>query len=253
MHEMHRPGHHTMNNQDGTGDRQADSLVDGRWMTFAELSQSRGISKTSAMKLVSRHGWRRQKNNKGQVRALVPVAWVRAEDTKEPNSAADMSRAIRAFDSAIATLREQLARETRRTEAAERARTALTVQLAQAEAGRAAERSRAEAEREARTRAEAEAEALRAQLDQARAEAQQATQAAEAEAARLRQATELAVQEAKELREAEAARAAREETANRSTVASKIDEVQLRRLQEAEQARRSRSRLQRLRAAWWAE
>ncbi|MEA2727140.1 MAG: hypothetical protein QOF70_1615 [Acetobacteraceae bacterium] len=135
-----------MNNQDRTGDRQADSLADGRWMTFAELSQSRGISKTSAMKLVSQHGLRRQKNNKGQVRALVPVAWVRAEDTKEPNSAADMSRAIRAFDSAIATLREQLVRETGRTEAAERARTALTVRLAQAEAGQAAERSRAAAE-----------------------------------------------------------------------------------------------------------
>jgi hypothetical protein len=188
-----------MNNQDRTGDRQADSLADGRWMTFAELSQSRGISKTSAMKLVSQHGLRRQKNNKGEVRALVPVAWVRAEDTKEPNSAADMSRAIRAFDSAIATLREQLVRETGRTEAAERARTALTVRLAQAEAGQAAERSRAAAEREARTRAEAEAEALRVQLDQARAEAQQAIQAAEAEAARLRQATELAVQEAKAL------------------------------------------------------
>jgi hypothetical protein len=252
MHEMHRPGHLTMNNQDRTGDRQADSLADGRWMTFAELSQSRGISKTSAMKLVSQHGLRRQKNNKGQVRALVPVAWVRAEDTKEPNSAADMSRAIRAFDSAIATLREQLVRETGRTEAAERARTALTVRLAQAEAGQAAERSRAAAEREARTRAEAEAEALRVQLDQARAEAQQAIQAAEAEAARLRQATELAVQEAKALWEAEAARANRE-AANRPAVASRIDEVQLRRLQGAEQARRSRSRLQRLRAAWSGE
>jgi hypothetical protein len=247
-----------MNNQDKIGDRPRDSLTDDRWMTFAELSQSRGISKTSAMKLVSRHGWRRQKNNKGQVRALVPVEWVAtewvaAEDTKEPNSTADMSRAIRAFDSAIATLREQLVRETGRTEAAERVRTALTVQLAQAEAGRAAERFRAEAEKEARTRAEAEAEALRAQLDQARAEAQQAARAAEAEAARLRQATELAVQEAKALWEAEAARAAREEAANRPTVTSRIDEVQLRRLQEAERVRRSRSRLQRLRAAWSAE
>jgi hypothetical protein len=242
-----------MNDQDRTGDRQAESMADGRWMTFAELSQSRGISKTSAMKLVSRHGWRRQKNNRGHVRALVPVAWVAADDTREPNTAADMSRAIRAFDSAIATLREQLVRETGRTEAAERARTALTVQLAQAEAGRAAERYRAEADREARTRAEAEAVALRVQLDQARAEAQQATQAAEAEAARLRRATELAVQEAKALWETEAARAAREEVANRPTVASRIDEVQLRRLHEAEQARRSRSRLQRLKAAWWAE
>jgi hypothetical protein len=229
-----------MNNQ---GNSQADSTVDGRWLTFAELGQSRGISKTSAMKLVSRHGWRRQKNNKGQIRALVPLAWVGGDDAREPNNTADMSRAIRAFDSAIATLREQLVRETGRTEAAERARTALMVQLAQAEAGRAAEC----------LRAEAEVEALRAQLDQVQAEAQQATQAAEAEAARLQQATELAVQEAKAMWEAEAAHAAREEAVNRPTVASRIDEVQLRRLQEAERARRSRSRLQRLRAAWWAE
>jgi hypothetical protein len=249
---MHRPEHHTMNYQDRTRDSQADSAEDGRWLTFVELSQLRGISKTAAMKLVSRHGWRRQKNNKGQVRALVPVAWVADADTREPSSAADMSRAIRAFDSAIATLRQQLVRETGRTEAAERARTALMVQLAQAEAGRAAERSRAEADREARTLAEAEAVALRVQLDQARAEAQRATQAAEAEAARFRQVTELAVQEAKALWEAEAARAVRE-AENRSTVASRIDEVQLRRLQEAERARRSHSRLQRLRAAWWAE
>jgi hypothetical protein len=241
-----------MNNQDGTGDGQADIAADGRWMTFAELSRSRGISKTSAMRLVSRHGWRRQKNNKGQVRALVPVSWVAADYTREPNSAADMSRAIKAVDSAIGTLREQLVRETARTEAAERARTALTVQLAQAEAGRAAERSRAEADRQARTQAEAEAVTLRLQLDQARAEAHQATRAAEAEATRLRQATELAVQEAKALWEAEAARGARE-AANRPAVASRIDEVQLRRLQEAEQARRSRSRLQRLKAAWRGE
>src|ERR1700744_479834 len=74
-HEMYRPEHHTMNHQDRTGDSQADSAADGRWLTFAELSQLRGISKTAAMKLVSRHGWRRQKNNKGQVRALVPLAW----------------------------------------------------------------------------------------------------------------------------------------------------------------------------------
>jgi hypothetical protein len=138
-----------MNNQGRTGDSQADSTVDGRWLTFAELGQLRGISKTAAMKLVSRHGWRRQKNNKGQIRALVPLAWVAGDDAREPNSTADMSRAIRAFDSAIATLREQLMRETGRTEAAERARTVMTVQLAQAEAGRAAECLRAEAEKKA--------------------------------------------------------------------------------------------------------
>ena len=45
----------------------------GRWMTFAELSQARGISLPSARKLVRRHQWRRQTGNQGIVRILVPV------------------------------------------------------------------------------------------------------------------------------------------------------------------------------------
>jgi chromosome segregation ATPase len=100
-------------------------------------------------------------------------------------------------------------------------------------------------------------------LQQARAEAEQAAQAAEAEATRLRQAVDLAtsqaeqaVQEAKALREAEEARAAaqaKEPVDRPSIVASRIDEVQLRRLQAAEQARKSLGRLARLRAAWRGE
>jgi hypothetical protein len=77
-----------------------------------------------------------------------------------------------------------------------------------------------------------------------------------AEAARLRQAMEQAVREAEALRAAEVARAAAQamEPTDRPTmVASKIDEVQFRRLQEAEQARKSLGLLARLRAAWRGE
>jgi hypothetical protein len=42
-------------------------------MTFAELADARGISKSSAIKLVHRHGWRRQRDDQGHVRALVPL------------------------------------------------------------------------------------------------------------------------------------------------------------------------------------
>ena len=45
---------------------------DGKWLTFAELSQARGISMPSARKLVRRHKWRRQAGNDGLVRILVP-------------------------------------------------------------------------------------------------------------------------------------------------------------------------------------
>jgi hypothetical protein len=261
-----------MSDQYRLADGPSDSTADGRWMTFTELGQYRGISKASAIKLVRRHGWRRQKDNAGRVRALVPVAWATASDAGKRDSTADdmagnpkdstgdhLSRAISVLDAAVATLREQLARENGRVDE-EKARAEA------AEVGR-------EAERTARAQAEAETEALRVQLDeaktqveterlradQARAEAEKAAQAA----ARLKEAAELAtsqaeraVQKAKALREAEIARAAAAlmEPAERPTmVASRIDEVQLRRLQEAEQARKSLGRLARLRLAWRGE
>jgi hypothetical protein len=78
------------------------------------------------------------------------------------------------------------------------------------------------------------AEALQVALDQARTDAQEAVQIAEALRQEVARATE-----------------AHKETVERpAMVASKIDEVQFRRLQEAEQARKSLGRLARLRAAW---
>src|ERR1700712_3511056 len=53
----------------------ADSLsdtVDGKWLTHAELAEARGISKASAARLVRRTKWRRQADNHGRVRILVP-------------------------------------------------------------------------------------------------------------------------------------------------------------------------------------
>jgi hypothetical protein len=121
------------------------------------------------------------------------------------------------------------------------AETGLTVERA----GKAAIEAALAAALEAQTTAEAKA-----------TEAERAVQAAEAEAAQLRQAMEQAIQEAEALRAAEVARATAQaaEPINRSaTVASKIDEVQFRRLQEAEQARKSLPLLARLRAAWRGE
>jgi hypothetical protein len=91
----------------------------------------------------------------------------------------------------------------------------------------------------AATAAETEAAELRQALDQAR-------QTADAEAAALREALEQATQAT---RAAEAAR----DADRPSMVASKIDEVQFRRIQEAELARKTLGRLARLRAAWRGE
>src|SRR5215472_2858599 len=44
-----------------------------RWVTFRELAEMRGISQHSAARLVRRHRWRRQADNQGRVRVLVPA------------------------------------------------------------------------------------------------------------------------------------------------------------------------------------
>ena len=76
-----------------TADREPDRTADGenaaRWMTFAELGAVRGISKASAIKLVRRHGWRRQRDNQGHVRALVPLTWAEREGDGEPDRGRD--------------------------------------------------------------------------------------------------------------------------------------------------------------------
>jgi hypothetical protein len=80
-------------------------------------------------------------------------------------------------------------------------------------------------------------------------EARQATQAAEAEVVQLRQVTEQAVQETEALR-AGRAKAADADADRPAMVASRIDGVQFRRLQEAERARKSLGLLLQLKAAW---
>jgi hypothetical protein len=140
-----------------TGDNPSDCTtdVDGdeRWVSFEELAKSRGVTKQSAIKLVRRHRWRRQRDNQGHVLACVPIAWLMPEVTREPYSTgdspadrtadtttwvaaeeirepystgdspadrtADISRITNAFEAGLAALREQLAVANRRAEQAE--------------------------------------------------------------------------------------------------------------------------------------
>jgi hypothetical protein len=107
----------------------------GRWMTLAEIAALRGISEASASRLVRRNKWRRQPDNRGVVRTLVPSGWEvwldRRSDVQgsvdSPDSPGQISLAINALHEAVAALREQLSR---------------------AEAGREAERARADALRD---------------------------------------------------------------------------------------------------------
>jgi hypothetical protein len=80
-------------------------------MTFRELAEARGISKLSAVSLVRRHGWRRQRDNQGHVRALVPLAWASHEADNQHDNPADTGAYAASIELAISALREAHVRE----------------------------------------------------------------------------------------------------------------------------------------------
>ena len=93
-------------------DMRADEAVDeagARWLTHAELAALRGISTASAIKLALRHRWRKQKDNRGTLRCLVPPEWATGKDKRVDDGAdagADTSAAINALQAAMDTLLE---------------------------------------------------------------------------------------------------------------------------------------------------
>ena len=90
----------------------ADEAVDeagARWLTHAELAALRGISTASAIKLALRHRWRKQKDNRGTLRCLVPPEWATGKDKRADegsDTGADTSAAINALQAAMDTLLE---------------------------------------------------------------------------------------------------------------------------------------------------
>jgi hypothetical protein len=92
------------------------------WMTKAEIAAVRRITVASADRLVRRQGWRKQRGNDGRARVLVPLSWARPTDNPpdnkpdDPTDKQDISRIIKALESAVSTLQEQLARETARAD-----------------------------------------------------------------------------------------------------------------------------------------
>jgi hypothetical protein len=104
--------------------------LDTRWVTYAELAEARGIDKASAIRLVQRHHWPRQKGNDGAtVRVLVPATFLQlsgdlsgdpALDTNgvSHDVSGDMSHGEARF---IKVLKDQLERERQRADRAEEA------------------------------------------------------------------------------------------------------------------------------------
>lgn len=261
-----------------SGEVSGDQSPDVRWLTYAEIGHTRGIGRESAVKLVQRKRWRRVRGNDGEARIGVPLDWLtpakspsedippKAPRSDPPSPPPDITRIVDAFDGAVASLTNRAEVAEKRAERAEteaadlrqtldQARTAALEAKAEAASQRALLKQAAEGlttERAAREAAEAEAVRIREDAEKVR----EAARTAEAEAAQLRKEAEQARAEAAEaVRTAETLRAEKGRTTEAAAeralqVASRIDEAQFRRLQEADEARRGLSLWGQLRTAW---
>ena len=127
---------------------------DGRWLTYDQLAEFRGIDRLSAIKLVRRHQWRKQKDNHGNLLVLVPAdqqggsskSRHKYPDTSEYEPPENFTRTLLAFQNAIASLREQLERERQRADRAEAQAGQAEEQIASLRAELAAAEAKAHAE-----------------------------------------------------------------------------------------------------------
>jgi len=151
-----------------------------RWISLRELAERRGISQHSAARLVRRHRWRRQTDNRGHVLALVPTeALDRPADTPTagtghgtvPSTGPPPGLSDAAVETVLAALRDahaaELARVTERLDRAEAMTISLRETAIKAQADLVAVQAQAETAQEAaRTAQERLEQAQRAQAAQ---------------------------------------------------------------------------------------
>jgi hypothetical protein len=190
-----------------------DVTSDVTWMTYAELGRVRGIDAASAKRLAIRRHWRRQAGNDGTARVAVPVTEATPRKAKPSDDAgddtrdvtSDVTRVINALDSAVVTLREQLAHAENRADQAE-----VRAEQAQSRADRAeqaieSERNRADRAESGFNAERSRADALRDRVDGLQVELRHTQEAAKQAGAQAQEAQDAA----DELRRAEATRKAR--------------------------------------------
>jgi hypothetical protein len=67
--------------------------TEGRWLTYDELAEVRGIRRIGAVRLAQKRRWRRQPGNDGRVRVLVPPdALAQVRGTRQPRPKAEGDR-----------------------------------------------------------------------------------------------------------------------------------------------------------------
>jgi hypothetical protein len=234
-------------------DTPPDNLPDNeamRWVSFAELAAARGVDKASAIRLVRRRGWRRQRDNQGHVRALVPETWINGIADRPPDSPGDNPPdtfpGLSMHTRALAALEEAVTGLTRRAEQAEQRADA-------ASAAAAAANQRADAADGDRREAVALVEKTLAMLTDERARADRA------EAARQKDEALIADLRAKDaqadgLRDrlvgAQTELSLAQAAADRARVEAQAAQDAADTLRQADEARKARGRWARLRAAW---
>lgn len=222
-------------------DEGAEVEPGSRWMTHVELAEARGISTASVIKLALRHGWRKQKDNRGAVRCLVPPEFANArKDSRvdRTSGAGADAGADKSSEISVLQFAYHAALEAKDGEIA-----ALKGQIVALSDGFVAERA-----------------ALRGEADLARADVQAARQTAEAADGR-RQAAEVARDEEraradqlKELLEATQVEMAEQQSLTDQAEAARREAIQaVEQLRQADAARKARGLLARLKTAWRGE
>jgi hypothetical protein len=182
-----------------------DATEDGRWLTYTELARERGISRTSAVRLVRRQRWRRQMGNDGEARVYVlsehlpggepPVMTPVTTTAAGPAAGTAFETALTAIEAAhaseVAALRAQVdTSEQARIAAEQQLRGALELadrslaQLADATAQIVQAEGRADAAQQRANRAEARADAAEEAVRKAQDAAEALRQSEEARKAR---------------------------------------------------------------------
>jgi hypothetical protein len=153
------------------GNGSADDDADSHWMSYAELAETRRITTASAIRLVLRRGWRRQADNQGTMRALVPLKWSQPAAGIDPGG--HFGKAIAALEASVVALRQ-------RAESAEHATRAERERADRAEVAARAELSRGNFLRDRIDTLRADLAAAAYEVEMARQAAQQAAETAEA-------------------------------------------------------------------------
>jgi hypothetical protein len=74
-----------------------DTGEHGRWLSYDDIAELRGIGRESAVKLVQREKWRKMEGNDGTARALVPPNWLKPARKRS----GELSRILNAFEDGI--------------------------------------------------------------------------------------------------------------------------------------------------------